>query len=109
MIARRRGSRATRNRVGLARGDIPYDVPERKTPLSKLYFDDRGRLWVELSVGAGLDRQADVYGTGGALLAHHSWPARVQLDPPASVYGEIALGIERDDLGVERVVRVSFE
>lgn len=97
-----------REQLGLARRDIPYDVPERKPPLSALYFDDRGRLWVELSVTAGHDRQADVYGPDGALLAHHTWPAAVQLDPPGSVQGDVALGIERDELGVESVVRLRF-
>lgn len=62
-------------------------MPERKPPLRELYFDERGRLWVELSVSTGLEREADVYGPAGPLLAHHTWPASVQLDPPASVQG----------------------
>ncbi len=87
--------------------DYP-EVPENKTPLGALFFDDLGRLWVELNVPEGSDRRADVYGGDGSLVERRVWPASVRLNYPAWVGENSALGISTDSLGVQRVVRLRF-
>ncbi|HSG82417.1 MAG TPA: hypothetical protein VLC48_09210 [Gemmatimonadota bacterium] len=96
-------------RLGLGRTQIPFDVPDRKPPIRDLFFDQGGRLWVELSVSEGSEHQADVYGPDGTLVARYRWPATVTLVFPGWIEDDIALGVARDDLGVERVVRLRFQ
>jgi hypothetical protein len=100
---------AYQRRLGLGRTQIPFDVPDRKPPIRDLFFDQGGRLWVELSVSEGSDRQADVYEPDGRLVARYRWPANVSLVRPGWIEGDIALGTARDDLGVERGVRLRFQ
>jgi hypothetical protein len=87
--------------------DYP-EVPDRKAPLTGLSFDVTGRLWVELSVGEGEDRRADIYDGKGQLVGRRVWPARVSLRFPAWLGEDSALGITTDSLGVQRVARVRF-
>lgn len=95
-------------RGGGKRPDYPA-VPDHKTPLGGLFFDARGRLWVELNVPEDSERRADVYGDEGVLLERRVWPAPIRLDYPAWVGDDRALGIAVDSLGVQRVVRVRFQ
>jgi hypothetical protein len=40
----------------------PFAIPDRKPPISAIYFDRSGRLWIEKTGAAGNDsREADVY------------------------------------------------
>ncbi len=93
-------------RITLSRQDIPYGVPERKQPLRHLFFDYDGRLWVELSVSEGSQRRADIYGRDGRLAHTVEWPESVDLSAEGAIRGSTALGIMRDSLDVERVVRM---
>src|SRR2546430_2611554 len=85
---------------------LPFRVPDRKPPLRSLFFDSNGRLWVERNSPAGMDRVADVY-ERGRLVSVAAWPADVRLDV-GSVQPAFALGVHRDDLDVEHVVRLVF-
>jgi len=94
-------------RLAIPRGQIPFDVPQRKTPLRTLYFDADGRLWVELSVADGEDRRAHVYDRDGRLAFSAQWPAGIAMQDNA-IYGDVALGVARDSLDVQRVIRLRF-
>jgi len=68
-----------------------------------------GRLWVEHSIpGDAPHRLADVYSPDGMLVERRAWPADVDLSGAAWLEGDAALGVRRDSLGVEQVVRVRF-
>lgn len=62
-------------RAGITMRDLPFGIPERKTPLSFLHFDRLGRLWVEVSVASGEPRRADVYDRSGELVLR--WSGRL--------------------------------
>lgn len=94
--------------VGVARGQLGFDVPSTKPPLRSLYFDRDGRLWVELAVADGADRTAHVYGTDGALQQVVTWPANVDLRQGA-VHGDVAWGVLRGELDVPSVVRLRWQ
>ncbi len=96
-------------RVGIRVADLPYDLPERRTPISQLFYDDLGRLWVELNVARGEPRLADVWGVDGDLESRVSWPAGVRLGTVSWIGERHALGVMHDELGVERVVRLRFD
>jgi hypothetical protein len=94
-------------RLSLPRGDIPFGVADRKPPLRDLFFDQEGRLWVELSVLDAAPPAAHVYSPEGRLLFTAHWPARTNLSHGAA-RGDFAYGVQRDSLDTERVVRLRF-
>ena len=94
-------------RLSLPRGDIPFGVDDRKQPLDDLYFDQEGRLWVELTVADGEAPMAHVYSPEGKLLFTAQWPTRTNLASGAA-RGDVAYGIQRDSLDTQRVVRLRF-
>ena len=96
-------------RVGLAASELPYDVPERRTPVDQIYYDAQGRLWVERSVPADSARLADVWNDEGEVVEQRRWPADVRLGLVGWVGSSHALGIRRDELGVEHVVRLRWD
>ena len=53
-------------------------------------------------------RAADVYGKRGELLFRAEWPLNVSLELGV-IRGRTALGVQTDELGVHRVVRLSFD
>ncbi|MGH7504236.1 MAG: hypothetical protein ACRELX_01230, partial [Longimicrobiales bacterium] len=77
----------------------------RKPPLRSLMFDMAGNLWIELSVPEGADRRADVYDREGTLLYGVVWPGAVELRW-GMIRGDVAIGVARDSLDVQRVVRL---
>ncbi|MBR9990944.1 MAG: hypothetical protein KFH98_14375 [Gemmatimonadetes bacterium] len=93
-------------RFDMPRRQLGFDVPARKPPLRSLFFDSDGRLWVELAVGDGEDRRADVYDSDGTLLRTVSWPAAISLSDGA-VRGTDAWGVATDALGVMSLVRLT--
>ena len=99
---------ATAKRLNVARGDIPFGVPNRKQPLRDLFFDLEGRLWVELFVAEGEPPAAHVYSPDGRLLFTARWPARTDLAGGAAG-GDIAYGVQRDSLDTQRIVRLRFQ
>jgi hypothetical protein len=105
-----RSEETLRNQVqGLAItvGDLPFGVPGRKTPLAELLFDREGRLWVQLSAADGAVNRAHVYERDGSWIETVEWPRNVSLSTGYIGSGQ-ALGVSRDSLGVERVVRLSW-
>jgi hypothetical protein len=86
---------------------LPFQVPRRKPPLRALFFDFAGRLWVERTRPVGSDRLADVYDESGRLVDIVAWPSDVRLDI-GFVQRDFALGVERNDLDVEHLVRLTF-
>jgi hypothetical protein len=93
-------------RLGVSRLDLGFSVPDNKQPLSDLFFDQAGNLWVVLSTTRGAPRRADVWDAEGNLVRSVTWPNAVSLD-----YGVIAgsglWGIARDSLGVQVPVRLT--
>lgn len=96
-------------RVGLTAADLPYGVPSRRAPLNQIFYDDAGRLWVELSVTADSARVAEVWDTTGTVVERIRWPAAVHLGTVSWIGDRHALGVQRDELGVERVVRLRWD
>jgi hypothetical protein len=95
-------------RAGRRPGDMPYTIPDRKPSLRSLFFDSTGRLWIERNTPDGEPRIADVWSTDGTLERRIQWPREISLQPPAWVGDGWGLGILRDSLDVEYVVRVRF-
>lgn len=93
--------------AGLTPAALPFRVPDRKSPLHRLFFDADGRLWVELSVPDGEVRRAEVYATDGTHLRTAEWPADVEFSLGA-IRADVAIGVRRDSLDVARVVRVRW-
>ena len=86
----------------------PFGVPERKPPLSGLFFDRAGRLWVERTRAVGAElTEADVYG-GADLVARYRWPRRVRASGLSWITDSTLYGTTTDSLGVQRVARVRF-
>ena len=87
----------------------PYtEIPERKPPLRAMWFDRDGRLWLERHLENPRQRAADVYGRQGEPLFRAEWPLDISLELGA-IRGRTALGVQTDELGVHRVVRLSFD
>ena len=83
-------------------------VPRIKPPFARIWYDRDGRLWAELSSSDGDETvSADVYSDGGRLLFTAEWPRGISLSL-GSIRGEVGLGLERSEFGVERVVRLRF-
>jgi hypothetical protein len=93
---------ATAKWLGTTVGRLPFGVPDRKAPIQALWFDRTGRLWVNLTRQANTENRADVYDTSGTRIAVARWPGGVDLRS-GYVDDEVALGVARDSLGVERV------
>ena len=96
-------------RVGLSASDLPYGIPDRRTPLNELYYDAQGRLWVELSVPADSARVAEIWDTEGRRAGRVRWPSDVRLGTVSWIGEGRALGVRTDDLGVQRVVRLRWD
>jgi hypothetical protein len=94
-------------RIGAARGQLPFDVPDTKAPLRALFFDRDRNLWVELTVAQSADREADVFDPDGQYIGRRVWPGNVALGS-GWVSGNTALGTLTDEDGVIKVVRVRF-
>jgi hypothetical protein len=85
--------------------DPGFKVPPRKQPVRALYFDSKGRLWVELSVAGNTSRRAQIYDRTGARVAEFSWPAEANLSYGV-VSGDTIWGVAADSLGVQSIVRL---
>ena len=96
-------------RLSVSRRDLPFGVPTEKPPIRELFFDRVGRLWVVRYVPQGAPNEADVYEASGKRAAIVTWPAGIVLTNGWAVYRDVALGVQRDELDVERVVRLRLE
>lgn len=93
--------------LGLSGAAVPFGVPGSKTPVKDIFFDQGGRLWVQLNVGDGELNRADVYDRSGRRVANAEWPSGVDLG--AGYVGDrVAYGIRRDSMNVPQVVRLRF-
>ncbi len=97
-----------RERAGTEADRIDWSVPERKQVLEELLFDHTGRLWVQRSVPAGADREADLFSRDGEYLETRTWPWAVRLGVTAWAGETTALGIATDSLGVQKVVKLDW-
>ena len=96
---------ATAARRQIARGEIPFGVPDRKQPLRDLFFDGEGRLWVELYVAESEPPTAHVYSPDGRFLFTAQWPPRTAIAAGAG-RDDVVYGVQRDSLDVQRIVRI---
>jgi hypothetical protein len=85
--------------------DPGFGVPSHKPPLSRLYFDRIGRLWVELSVADGAPRQAHIHDREGRRVAVAEWPTAIDLSYGV-VRADTVWGVATDSLDVQTVVRL---
>ena len=87
----------------------PFDIPDRKPPLARMFFDHAGRLWIERTAAAGASmHEADVY-DGTTLAARYRWPSRIRDLPTPWATESTLYGVTADTLGVQRVARVRFQ
>jgi hypothetical protein len=89
--------------------DFPsIEMPERKPPVGDMWFDEDGRLWVRLAwAEADEVLRAHVYDPDGEQLFTAEWPRGIDLSL-GGVSGEVALGVQRMEFDVQRVVRLRF-
>jgi len=110
--ARRENERLERMRQNFASldPDFPsWEMPERKPPIYNMWYDEQGRLWVHLWPGESDEVQrAHVYDGNGAPLFTAEWPCRINISL-GGVKGDIALGVERLEFDVQRVVVIKFD
>lgn len=86
----------------------PFDIPDRKPPLSRMFFDRAGRLWVVKTRAPGETvREADVW-DGSTLVARYRWPSRIGESPQPWATESALYGVTADSLGVQRAARVRF-
>lgn len=84
------------------------EMPERKPPVGDMWFDGDGRLWVRLAWAEADDvLRAHVYDPDGGMLFTAEWPRGIDLSL-GGVSGDVALGVQRMEFDVQRVVRLRF-
>ncbi|MFC1530204.1 hypothetical protein ACFL6R_05765, partial [Gemmatimonadota bacterium] len=84
---------AQARRVGLPVSQLPFSVPDRKTPIRAIFYDTGGNLWVERNIRDGQLRSADVWSPDGQLMREVRWPSDVTLTVPAWVGISSAVGV----------------
>ena len=83
-------------------------MPDRKPAIVRMWYDEDGRLWVMPWPAEGDDRyRAHVYDAEGVQLHTVEWPVGIAISR-GGVRGDVALGVERMALDVQRVVRLRF-
>lgn len=87
---------------------LPFSLPDRKPPLSALFIDNDGRLWVQRTTADGAAHEADVYSPNGTPSFRAVWPANVRLDLAGRVRGNSAWGVALDGDDVPHIVRMEF-
>lgn len=86
---------------------IRFTVPKSKGPLRSLGFDLDGRLWVERAAPDADGTVFDVFTPTGEFLWKIQVPDRVSIQLFA-LRGRSGFGVQRDDDGVPRVVRLEI-
>lgn len=99
----------TRDRMQEVLVEFPsIEMPERKPPVGDMWYDEDGRLWVRLAwAEADEVLRAHVYDPDGELLFNAEWPRGIDLSL-GGVSGDMALGVQRMEFDVQRVVRLRF-
>lgn len=88
---------------GISADALDFGVPDRKPPITRIFFDAQSRLWVERTVADGAPHEADVYDQAGTLVEVVQWPAGVRLTN-GLVTDSLMYGIRQQD--VPQVVRL---
>ena len=99
----------TRDRMQEVLVEFPWiEMPERKPPVGDMWYDEDGRLWVRLAWAEADDvLRAHVYDPDGEPLFTAEWPRGIDLTL-GGVGGDVALGVQRMEFDVQRVVRLRF-
>lgn len=109
--ARLERERLDRMRDGMAEVLVDFpsiEMPERKPPVGDMWYDEDGRLWVRLAFAEADEvLRAHVYDPDGDLLFTAEWPRGIDLTL-GGVTGDVALGVQRMEFDVQRVVRLRF-
>ncbi|WP_420464030.1 hypothetical protein [Candidatus Palauibacter sp.] len=109
-------ARRERERLDARRGSFgdmliefpSIEMPERKPPVGDMWYDEDGRLWVRLAwAEADEVLRAHVYDPEGEILFTAEWPRGIDLTL-GGVSGDVALGVQRMEFDVQRVVRLRF-
>jgi hypothetical protein len=79
--------------VGRPGTDLAAKLPFRKQPISGLYFDQDGRIWVERSTRLHENSRADVWDANGIRQFIVEWPNEVRL-ANGFIQGNTAFGIQ---------------
>ena len=84
-------------RAGARAGQLSLVVPATRPPLNGLYFDQTGRVWVELLATVEGVAEAILFGRDGVALEVRTWPADVQFSGFGWVGERSALGTAMRD------------
>ena len=76
--------------------------PERMPAYDEVLSDHDGNVWARPYIGEGAEGCWHVYGRAGTTFAQLCFPERFSL---LDVAGDVALGVLRDELDVERIAR----
>ncbi|MES3629426.1 MAG: hypothetical protein PPP56_04590 [Longimonas sp.] len=92
-------------RFGIQPDALSFDIPARKPPLQRIFFDADSRLWVQRTTEAGAPNEADVYDTDGTLVQVVQWPREINLHM-GQITDESLYGIASSD--VPQVIRMRW-
>ena len=95
---------ADRNRLAATTG-IPEDrLPDRKLALRSIHSAANGWLWVATDTGA--QREWEAFDAQGYYVGRVAFPVAIETRPPPLFGTETIIGVVRDSLDVEYVVRL---
>lgn len=86
---------------------VPFGVPGAKPPVARIFFDQAGHLWVQMSVADGELNRADIYDSNGRRIAMAEWPRDIEMQD-GYIRDRVAFGVREDSAGAPQVVRVRF-
>lgn len=84
---------------------LQFGVPDRKPPITRIFFDADSRLWVQRSTPDGTPNEADVYTRNGQLNQVVQWPEDVTLHM-GYLTADVLYGMRTTKDGVPQVVRL---
>lgn len=93
---------------GTTVSELPFGVPERKSPLKEIFFDLEGRLWVQHTTNEDEDQRADVLRIdSGTKVGLFSWPPGIRLSP-FTIRGLEGIGYGTTTEGFSYIVQLVF-
>jgi hypothetical protein len=96
-------------RANISASQIPRGLPDRKAPIYGLTFDQEGRLWVTRRMPDGTPLESDLYDRAGKWIAIVRWPKDVAATTLIAARGDQVLGVARDSLDTQWVVRLRMK
>lgn len=97
-----------RNRIGGGTPDLSR-IPDTKDPMQNFFFDDRGRLWVQVAADAASGARFDVFGQDGRWVASVRTDVTVPYLRDPVIQGDRLYMVVQDSLDVSYVVRGRIE